>query len=294
MKMRITLAFFAALACGGCVGKGKYESLQKKYEATNAELTESKQKEKSLEKALAEEQAKVKELNTDISSLNAKIKQNGEELARLQADKQVVEGELASVVKDRARLQSSAEELKQALTDLNKRKAEAEKRVSQYRDLLARFKSLIDAGKLKVKITDGRMVLALPTDVLFESGKADLSAEGKIAIAEVAQILGSIPDRKFQIEGHTDNVPISTSRYPSNWELAAARALVVLKTMRDAGMRGEGLSAASFGEFRPVSSNDTEEGRRANRRIEIVIVPDLSSLPGFDELNRAVDTGGGG
>ena len=73
----------------------------------------------------------------------------------------------------------------------------------------------------------------------------------------------------------------------SNWELAAARALTVVKTMVEAGLPAERISAASYGEHKPARANDSQEGKAANRRIEIVVVPDLSSLPGFDELKRA-------
>ena len=138
-----------------------------------------------------------------------------------------------------------------------------------------------------MKIVDGRMVVALATDVLFGSGSATLSAEGKSAVAEVAAVLASIPDRKYQVEGHTDDVPIKTAQYPSNWELASARALTVVKAMIDAGVPADRISGASFAESKPAVANATPEGRSANRRIEIVVVPDLSSLPGFDELNRA-------
>jgi len=153
--------------------------------------------------------------------------------------------------------------------------------------LLRKFKKLIDAGKLKVKIVDGRMVVELATDVLFDSGSAKLSDAGKAAIVEVSQVLATIGERSFQVEGHTDNVPIATAQYPSNWELAAGRALTVMKTMIESGMPAARISAASYGDQRPVKSNDTAEGKAANRRIEIVLVPDLSGLPGFDELIKA-------
>jgi chemotaxis protein MotB len=178
--------------------------------------------------------------------------------------------------------------LQEALAELSKRKAEAERRVNEFRDLLARFKSLIDAGKLSVKMVDGRMVLALPSDVLFDSGSATLSAGGAAAVAEVSTVLATMTDRRFQVEGHTDNVPIRTAAYPSNWELASARALGVVKAMVTAGMQASLVSAAGFGEFRPATTNDTAEGRQQNRRIEIVLQPDLSMLPGFDELSSAV------
>ena len=99
-------------------------------------------------------------------------------------------------------------------------------------------------------------------------------------------VMGSIPDRRFQVEGHTDNVPIKTAQYPSNWELASARAIAVTKALVDASLPADRVSAASYADYRPVSSNDTPEGRAANRRIEIVVVPDLSTLPGFEELRK--------
>ncbi|PZR12076.1 MAG: endoflagellar motor protein [Archangium gephyra] len=176
-----------------------------------------------------------------------------------------------------------------ALAELERRRAEAESRVAEFKNLLSRFRSLIDAGKLKVKIVDGRMVVVLATDILFGSGSASLSKDGKAAIAEVGQVLASIPKRTFQVEGHTDNVPINSAQYPSNWELAAGRAITVLKTMVESGLPAERISAASFGETHPVASNDSKESKAQNRRIEIIIVPDLSQLPGFEEL-KALDS----
>jgi len=243
--------------------------------------------------------AKLATCEEDKSALSSKLdkekKGRAADVAKLttraeaaESAKSQLETDLTAVVKDKARLEGTAAELKSALADARARKQQAEKRVAEYRELLAKFKELIDAGKLKVKIVDGRMVLALPTDVLFGSGSAKLSDAGKQAVGEIAQVLATIPGRRFQIEGHTDNVPIKTRKYPSNWELAAARALNVSEGMREAGMPGSALSAASFGEFRPSGKNDTPAGREANRRIEIVLVPDLSSLPGFEELKSAV------
>ncbi|MBX9767517.1 MAG: OmpA family protein, partial [Bdellovibrionales bacterium] len=159
-------------------------------------------------------------------------------------------------------------------------------RIQEFRDLTSRFQSLIQSDQLSVRIVDGRMVVTLGSDVLFPSGSSKLSAEGTKAIQTVAQTLSTIPNRSYQVEGHTDNVPIRTALFPSNWELAAARAISVSRTMVEAGLDPARVSAASFGEFKPIKANDTPEGRTQNRRIEIVIVPDLSLLPGYDELSR--------
>ncbi len=285
-----------ALLAGGCVSQSKYDALQAKLAATTKEYKGK----------VADRDAAIKTLKSTIAAHEAKIKVHDATIKKLKEDLAQLEAagkqkdsaykdlsdKLAGVLKDKKKLRQSADELKKALAELNKRKAEADARVKQFKDLLARFKTLIDAGKLKVKIADGRMVLELPTDVLFGSGKAKLSEDGLAAVKEVAEVLDSLPaKRRFQVEGHTDNVPIKTSRYQSNWQLAAARALNVVQAMIETGMSGDRISAAAYGEFRPVAKNDSDEGKARNRRIEIVMVPDLSSLPGFSELQKVM--GGG-
>ena len=95
--------------------------------------------------------------------------------------------------------------------------------------LVEKLRSMIDAGQLKVAIRNGRMIIVLPNDVLFDSGKVDLKPAGKEALTQVANVLAGIGDRRFLVAGHTDNVPIKTSRFPSNWELSTARAVEVAK-----------------------------------------------------------------
>lgn len=259
-----------AAALPACVSTGKYETLQKAHDAKVVRVQE-------LETALAAEKARVDALTAERNRLVAERDRLAAQLGEKQAA-------LAGVLKDQAQLETSLKDMQQALAELEARKRAAEARVAEFRDLLARFKPLIDTGRLRVKISDGRMVVEMGTDILFASGSAELSDEGKQAIRQVAQVLASIEGKRFQVEGHTDNVPIKTARYPSNWELAAARALTVVKAMIEAGMAPERISGASFGEFKPTADNATDEGRAANRRIEIVVVPDLSTLPGFEEL----------
>ena len=173
-----------------------------------------------------------------------------------------------------------------ALAGLRAREAQAAARIAQFQELTDKFRSLVDAWKLKVSMIRGRMVVQMQTDVLFGSGSARLSSEGRTAIEEVSGLLASLADRRYQIEGHTDNVPIRTTAFPSNWELAAARAISVVSVMVDNGMAPERVSAVSYGDTTPIEDNDAKKGRAQNRRIEIVVVPDLSQLPGFDELEQ--------
>ncbi|MFH1809959.1 MAG: OmpA family protein [Pseudomonadota bacterium] len=276
----LLVALSASISLLACVSSGEHEALQKDLDGVRQQLGQT-------QLDLDAERDEAKKLRAEQQSLQGAIEALEAEKQSLAGQQLRLQEELAQVVKDKSKLAGSVEEMKQALAELAARKAEAEKRVAEYKKLLERFKALIDAGKLKVKIVDGRMVVALATDVLFASGSASLAKDGKTAIEEVTAILAEIPGRSFQVEGHTDDVPIKTAQYPSNWELAAARALTVVKTMVDAGMPAERISAASFGQNKPAGPNDSPEGRAANRRIDIVVVPDLSSLPGFEELQKA-------
>jgi chemotaxis protein MotB len=216
-------------------------------------------------------------LTNDLASRQSELDVLGEQLdAELEKS--------SRILADRGALRQEVADMKDAMRELQERRREAEARVAEFRQLVAQFRALIDAGTLEVKIVDGRMVVALATDVLFSSGSARLSEDGKAALSEVAAVLVTLSDRRFQIEGHTDDVPIKTERYPSNWYLASARALGVVTHLVDAGMSADQLSGASYAEFQPTASNETDEGRLANRRIEIVLVPDLDSLPGYEEL----------
>jgi len=156
---------------------------------------------------------------------------------------------------------------------------ESQRRDAIYDQLVGRLQDMIDAGQLEVRVEDGRIVLVLPNDVLFESGSAELGDAGRATLTNVAAALSSLTDQRFQVEGHTDNVPISNDRFASNWELSTARAVSVVNLLIEQGVAPENLSAAGFGEFSPHSPNDTDENRAQNRRIKIVLLPDLGNLP---------------
>lgn len=267
------------LVITGCVSQGTHDALRAELEGTRTQLAER-------DATLLQKEQALKDLSLEESQLRSALAAEQERSQGLSERIQKLEGDLANLLASKSSLESSVTEMKDALSELQRRKEEADARLGEYRALLTKFRSLIDAGKLKVRIQEGRMVVVLASDVLFASGSATVSKEGKTSLAEVAQLLASIPRRQFQVEGHTDDVPIATAQYPSNWELASARALAVTKSMVEAGMPHDRISAASFGDSKPAVPNDTPEHRAQNRRIEIIIVPDLSTLPGFDELNR--------
>lgn len=175
--------------------------------------------------------------------------------------------------------------LQQRLQSLAAIEREVRERNAIYEEVIGRFRSLIDGGRLSVAIDRGRMVIELPQDILFQSGSATIGADGGQTLSEVAAVLADLEERTFQVEGHTDNVPIATARFPSNWELSSARALSVVRLLVDNGVPPQNLSGAGYGEFQPRAANDTPESRRLNRRIEIVMLPNLdviaaAQLPG--------------
>jgi chemotaxis protein MotB len=263
----------------GCVPIQKYRDLETSLADAGTTITERDGQISDLERELASSQRTV-------SDLEAQLQQMQEAYERKKKALEAAQTKEAELMASKGQLEADVESMKQALAELEARREAAEKRLAAYRDLLERFQSLIDAGKLKVKIQNGRMVVELASDVLFASGSAELSPEGQAAIEEVSGVLAGIPGRTFQVEGHTDDDPIATPQYPSNWELASGRALTVVKTMVSAGMPPERISASSYALFQPVASNDSDEGKASNRRIEIVVMPDLSALPGYDELQQ--------
>jgi len=166
------------------------------------------------------------------------------------------------------------------LDELRVEHAEAEKRLAAFKTLTEKFRKMIDSGKLQVILRHGRMVVKLPASVLFASGHAELSKEGQDALRDVAQILRQVPDRRFMVAGHTDNVPVvPPSPFKNNLELSTARALTVAQQLTSSGMSAARLVAAGYAEFEPVRENSTEPGRQENRRIEIVLLPNVTELP---------------
>jgi chemotaxis protein MotB len=188
---------------------------------------------------------------------------------------------------EKGALDATLTDAKARLEELRRQKQAAEARAQTFRNLVAQLRSMIDAGKLKVVIRDGRMIIALPNDVLFDSGKTAIKPDGQAALAQVALVLAGIPDRHFLVAGDTDDVPIHSSHFPSNWELSTARAVEVVKLLVDKGVKPEMLAAAGYGQFDPIVANDSADHRAQNRRIEIVLQPNLGDLPPLDDVGAA-------
>jgi len=203
----------------------------------------------------------------------ADLARNGEELASCKRDRDA-DRDAAALVATNLKVSQSE------LDELRAERAETEKRLEAFRALTASFQKMIDSGKLQVTMRHGRMIVKLPAEFLFASGSAEISKEGQTALAEVAGILKHLPDRRFMVAGHTDNIPVGpTSPFKNNLQLSTARAETVTEQLISAGMNAAHLSAAGYSQYEPVHENSSEAGRRENRRIEIILLPNLAELP---------------
>jgi chemotaxis protein MotB len=130
------------------------------------------------------------------------------------------------------------------------------------------------SNKLQTSLTDEGLLVTIRDNVLFDSGSADVRNEDVKTANEIANLLVMDPPRNIIISGHTDNVPIKNSRFDSNWELSVMRAVSFMKIILDnPKLDPRWFSAKGFGEFQPVASNNTSEGKARNRRVEILILP---------------------
>lgn len=303
--LRISLLFMIAtgLLAPGCISKGKHEQAL-------ADLAANQESLASREGTLADALARIAEIESEKLDTDARLAtcersirntiRETEEVGRLlntcranlvdtstrlasaqnrhrsaESQSQKSRSELAQ---EREQLEQMNEERQELVAQLNKLQAEGRERQRLYDEMTNRFQSLITAGQLDVTLVNGRLMINMPQDILFRSGSADVGRDGQAAITQVAAVLRDFRDRQFQVEGHSDNVPISTRTFPSNWELSAARALSVVHILQAGGVEPTSLSAAGYGEFRPVASNDNKDARKKNRRIEIVILPNLEEL----------------
>ncbi|WP_437600446.1 OmpA family protein [Sorangium sp. So ce590] len=195
---------------------------------------------------------------------------NEELSARLRSAGQSV-GQLAN---ERGSLSAELAETRAKVDELRRQHAAAEARAARMRDLVGQLEKEVDAGKVRVGLRAGQVAIEVPSDALFDAGGADLKPAGRAVLDGIAKVLRAMPDRKFQVAGHTDNDGrrARRARFTSSWELSTARAAAVVKRLVERGVPPQALSAAGYGEFAPLGPNDTAAGRARNRRIEIGLV----------------------
>lgn len=238
MKKRLVFPLFALLLSAGCVSQATYDIKAKETETLTAQNDNL--------------QAQVKGLSAEVASLKK-------------------ENEMTQMEKDA--LQAKVNELSQKAEKAEK----LEKATQTYQDLTKKLEKEIKDGQVQITEMKNRLTMTMVDKIIFPSGSVEISKDGKKVLDKVVSILKDVKDKRIQVEGHTDNVPIVSmlkKRYPTNWELSTARATEVVRYLQeDGGIDPRLLSATGYAEYLPVAPNDTEEGKHKNRRIEIVLLP---------------------
>ncbi|HEX4339259.1 MAG TPA: OmpA family protein [Polyangiaceae bacterium] len=292
MKFRLSLLVLVLSAATACVPHDRYDAALKdaksahasadklsadlvaaraEIDRLNAALKAAQDGVDQRDRSLADGALTTHDLQTKLDDATALNEQLRVELERLGKNAD-------ALVAEKGSLATALNEAKARLEELRKAQAAADQRAALFRQLALKFQKMIDSGQLKIKLRDGRMVIELANDVLFDSGQTVVKPEGQKAIAQVATVLRSIPNRRYQVAGHTDNVPIQSGRFHSNWDLSTARAVSVVNFLITQGLKPELLSASGYGEFDPVAPNDTPQDRAKNRRIEITLQPNIDEL----------------
>ncbi|MEJ2183984.1 MAG: OmpA family protein [Nitrospirota bacterium] len=299
MSLRILVAGLAVFLVAGCVSSRQYKARVAEVGELKTEVSTLSGQLEATKKLCDEDRAALAQAN---DRLKGKVAELGEANARLT---RAMEDDRTGLSADIARLESEVrqqklrvEELKQSLArrekEVESQKAELDRlneelleahqeKKAAVKDLTGTYDALvgelqgeIDRGRVAINQLRDRLSVSMVDKVLFDSGSSRVKPQGKEVLGRVAGILRKVQDRQIRIEGHTDNVAIGPELkkiFPTNWELSTARATNVARYLQERGVNPRLLSVAGYAQYHPVASNDTEEGRARNRRIEIVLVP---------------------
>lgn len=285
--IRISTLIFVTAILSACVSETVHQqkldenaylqsvikSLEADYERLKADKIQLAERNDNLNQRVLEAIERNKLLQEDLMRARADL----ERVEKVLADRSAEAGtamaemrqEIDRLVEDNNLLQQQLE------VELQAREARLAEVQSTYDELVGKLEQEIERGEVRISELKGKLTVNVVDKILFDSGKAALKPAGIKVLQQIGDILNSAVDKNIQVEGHTDNVPISgglAARYPSNWELSTARATTVLHFLQDkVGVSGERLSAVGYGEYQPISSNATAEGRAENRRIQIVL-----------------------
>ena len=237
------------------------------------------------------------ELKSDLSILNMKYDTLNRKYKKLQQDNIDITERFSGMMTDKLnqgylfdeRLKEKERRLALQEEELRKRELrikELEKIIARQDSIAKRLNRLLreallgfDADELTIEIKDGKVYVSMSDKLMFASGKAEVQDKGKEALGVLAKVLKKNPEFEILIEGHTDNVPISTSKFKDNWDLSVARATSMVRLLEDDhGLNPDRLTASGRGEHDPKTSNSTAEGRAKNRRTEIILSPNLDEI----------------
>lgn len=240
----------SALALGGCVVSRATYDMEVERRVALEELAERR----ALE---------IEELGRRIGDLE----KTGE---TLELERSALEQERLELIESLETMRAGNEELR---IQVARERQLRQQREATYGQLVEHLESEVAEGNIEIHRLRGRLQVRALEGILFDSGSAAIKPAGARVLSKIAREVREIPDHSVRVEGHTDPVPISTARFPSNWELSVARAAGVVRFLIEQGLEPDKLSAVGFGPYQPIADNDTAAGRARNRRIEIVLVP---------------------
>jgi chemotaxis protein MotB len=249
------------------------KSLETDYERLKADKNQLAERNDSLNQRLLEAIERNKLLQEDLMRARSDL----DRVEKVLADRSAEAGAAMTEMRQEVdRLTEASNVLQQQLeAERQAREARLAEVQGTYDELVGKLEEEIQRGEVKISELKGKLTVNVVDKILFDSGQAALKPAGVKVLQQIGDILKTAADKDIQVEGHTDNVPIRgtlTQVYPSNWELSTARATTVLHFLQEkVGISGERLSAVGYGEYRPISSNGSAEGRALNRRIQIVL-----------------------
>lgn len=241
--------------------------------------------------------AKVREIESIKNQLSAEQAQNKkakQELDEASAMVEQLKQQLKDAGLDLSKLNANLEQQARALEEYKRRAEQLEAIKKRFELLRAKLQALTKLG-LNVTVRNNRMVIQLPGDVLFDTGKETLKKGGEEILTKVAEVVrndAGLSARSFQVAGHTDNAPLSGGRFKDNWGLSVMRAREVLAFLISAQEKGGGglnpshWSASGYGDTDPVKPNDTPEGKQGNRRCELVVLPNVEEMLDLKTLTQ--------
>lgn len=266
-----TLAVTIVFGCGHSEEEwqAQLDKYNKLVAEKNDETSKAKARQAALEEELRGEQARAEELKK-------KLEAAGYDMKKLNEDLQNAATRVST-------LSSTLEEREKALAEYKARAKQLEQIKARFEMLKKKLDELTKLG-LAVNIRKNRMVISLPGDVLFDSGRETLKKEGNEILMKVAGIIkadASLLGRDYQVAGHTDAKPLAGGIFRDNWGLSLMRArevLLYLVSEKGGGLPNERWSAAGFGDTDPIAPNDTDEGRQKNRRCDLIVVPSVEEM----------------
>ncbi len=292
---RPVILFLAAALFTGCVGIEDYErktdeaaGLRKELSDHQSRIDELRRNTEELEGRIKQKDLENQELSQSLTMARRHSQQTETRVADLRAQLTAQQSQQTESAKKAGRFERAYEDSRARVRELQKNLVAAQKKLLRFedrirfqiqleKDMKAQFSRERRRGTVEVRRAGDRVIISIASAILFKSGSAKIRSESKALLVKFSSLLRRYANREVQVQGHTDNVQISdrlAERWETNWELSAARATRVLRYFVEVGnLDPRRVSGAGMGEFRPIADNNTREGRRTNRRIEIVIFP---------------------